>query len=421
MKVLILSASTGGGHNRAAGALKEYILSADRTNTVEIIDTFEEISKLVNLTVTKGYQLLAKKTPSLYGKIYEAADRDTALSELVNTIISQLGRRLIPLIEQLRPDVIVSCHPFATRMIARMKETHGLDIPIVFIITDFMPHMTGVTGNVEAFVTATAATARVLHEKYGVDDRLIFDCGMPVYDRFYTFPEGEREEMLTSLGLDPERRTVLLMAGSFGVADILTIYEKLLSVDAGFQIIVITGHNRRLYNAFEKMLSDEREFETEDAPEFIRTLSEDNPIKLMYNRTESFKESFRETFRRSTDDSKPTRLFYYVDNVEDYMHISDLIITKPGGLTTSESIACSLPMVVFRSFPGQEGQNADFLAESGAAVQLGTLEEVPDLIGELLAQPERLDRMKTACRQLAHPDACRRIYALIRRMAASKE
>ena len=89
-----------------------------------------------------------------------------------------------------------------------------------------------------------------------------------------------------------------------------------------------------------------------------------------------------------------TKLLYFVKNVEDYMHISDLIVTKPGGLTVTESLACSLPMAIYSAFPGQERDNAEFLLNKGAAI----------------------DEMKEKCRELHRPDSAEKIFRLAQKL-----
>ena len=138
---------------------------------------------------------------------------------------------------------------------------------------------------------------------------------------------------------------------------------------------------------------------------------------MLYDHSESIRQEIgakiNSTFKRSTDKTKPTKLFYFVDNVEDYMHISDLIITKPGGLTTSESLACGLPMAVFKAFPGQESQNADFLVNRQAAIILEKGEKGAKQIEDLLSHPDMLKTMKENSKNSAITNSAERIYNLI--------
>lgn len=418
MNILILSASTGGGHNRASNALKSYITNADKNANVNIIDTLEYCSSALNKTVTLGYKAIAKNAPELYGTVYKRADKETPFAELVNTLYVQFAKKLFPLIDEYKPDIVVTCHPFASSMMSVLKSSYDVTVPVVSIITDFMPHRSYIGDHIDAYVTASTDTAENLAEKYGVDESLIHPLGMPIFNSFYSCDENKKAETLCRLGFSSDKPTVLIMAGSFGVTDILKIYENLVELDIEYQIIVITGKNKRLHDAFEKILNRNlNEFETQDISSVSANLSEANILRMLYDHSEALRQEIgsklSKTFKRSTDKTKPTKLFYYVDNVEDYMHISDLIITKPGGLTTSESLACGLPMAVFKAFPGQESQNADFLVSKQAAIVLEKGEAGTKQIEDLLSHPEKLKAMKENSKNSAIPNSAERIYNLL--------
>lgn len=416
MNVIILTGSTGGGHNRAAKALSQYFLSREPDSKVDVIDAIEECSALLNFTVVNGYKALVRLTPSLFGALYKTADKQSPVSDLINVVYSQCGKKLLPIIEERHPDVVISCHPFAAGILAYMKKKMNYSVPLMSIVTDFMPHRTYIAEGIDAFVTASEEAKDILVNTYGIESDRVYDYGHPVFDQFYEHQGRNREEVLDELGLEKDKLTVLIMAGSFGVTDILKIYEKLLDIDVDYQMIVITGRNKRLFDAFEKMLGNEDEFETDEEPEFIRSLSEDSVIRAMYNRGELMKEKLTSTFRRSTDKKKPTKLFYFVDNVDDYMHASDLIVTKPGGLTTSESIACALPMAVFKAYPGQEEQNAQLLVDKGIGIIIEK-STAGEQVGALLTDRAQIDAMRECCRKYVRKNSCENIYELARRMS----
>ena len=412
MNIIILTASTGGGHNRAANALKEYIGSSAPDARVEIIDAIEECSSILNSVIVKGYKALVTFTPALFGALYKTSDKPSPTADLINLIYSQCSKRLYPLIKELDPDAVISCHPFTAGIFAYMKRKMDYDVPLISIITDFIPHRSYIIDGVDAYITASRDGKDILTASYGIPEDKVFFYGHPVYQKFYEDQGRGRGEILSELGLDPEKQTVLVMAGSFGVSDILKIYEKLVNIDADYQLIVITGRNKRLYEAFEKLLGGEKEFETDEGPDLLRNIPSDSILWTLYNNGELAKEKITSTFRRSTENKKPTKLFFFVDNVDDYMHASDLIITKPGGLTTSESIACALPMAVFKAYPGQEEQNAELLMKYGIAITLDKGESVTEQVGELLNDTEKLRAMREACRRYMRKNSCENIYEL---------
>ena len=417
MNIMILTASTGGGHNRASNALKEYIEKNDPEANVAIIDALEECSSALNYMVVKGYKALVTLTPELFGAMYKSSDKKSPLSDTVNIIYQQCAGRMQAVIDKYSPDVIISCHPFAGAIIGYMKEKYDYRVPLITIVTDFLPHRSYISGGIDAYVTASSPAKDILAREYGIDPGCIYDYGHPVYDKFYEGNGRSRDEVLEELGFDKDKRTVLIMAGSFGVTDILEIYENLQKIDVDYQIIVITGRNKKLYDAFEELLNNADEIVTEDEPELLKKFSEDNVLRFIYNQSGTVIDKLTRTFSRTIDHHKPTKLFYFIDNVDDYMHASDLIVTKPGGLTTSESIACSLPMVVFKAYPGQEEQNAALLVENNIGVIMENSGAAAEVVGPLLRDDEKLGNMRESCRRFVHKNSCKKIYELAKDLA----
>ena len=420
MNIIIMTGATGGGHNRASNALKDYIITHDPGAQVDILDVIEECSALLNSIVVKGYKAAVTLTPNFFGLLYRTADKPSPISELLNLVYAQCSKKLLPIIEEKKPDVVISCHAFTAGILAYMKCRMNYTVPLISIVTDFIPHRSYVSEGVDAYITASEKSRTILTELYQIAPERVFFYGHPVYDRFYEENARPREEVLTGLGLSPDRQTVLVMAGSFGVTDILKIYEKLVNINVDYQLIVITGKNRKLYTAFEKMLGSEKEFETDEDPEQLIDVPDDSVVRRMLSEGEPAKPKLPSIFRRTTANRKPTKLFYYVDNVEDYMHASDLIVTKPGGLTTSESIASALPMAIFQAYPGQEKQNAELLAENGIGILLEKGDAITEQVGALLREPEKLAAMRENCRRYVRKDSCANIYALAKKLAGAK-
>lgn len=424
MKVLILSASAGGGHNRAANALKDYITKRNKDSEVVIIDAIAQASKFINFFVTTGYKNVALFAPGMYGTMYRNANKESKnpTSEVMEAAVLKLTMGIYDTIVEINPDIIICTHPFANNMVGNIKKTRGLKIPHICVITDFMPHRAYLNDNVDAFVCATDETARVLTNKFNVDESKVYATGMPVYERFYKNDPERDKKTYKQLGFSSDKLTILVMAGSFGVTDILKIYENLVDIDLDYQIIVITGKNRRLYNAFAKMLNGNlKTFYTYQAPKWIDKLSDHNPIKILYDQSGDYKNQRIKKYKKKSSGTKPTKLFYYIDNVDDYMHISDLIITKPGGLTTSESLACELPLAIFQAFPGQEEENANYLVEKGIAVMLKNGKQGAKQIEHILKYPKILMTMKENCRGVSKGDACGNIYNIMIKLLDEKK
>lgn len=399
MRVLLLSATTGGGHMRAAQALRDHIMSKDPDSVVEIYDTIQYVSPMLNKAVTNGYVYMATKTPRIFGGMYKSTDKNTPFNKSFEAALGGLRKKLQPGIESFRPDVVVTTHSFATEIAAALKVKENMHFPLVSILTDFAVHKTYINEGVDAYVLSSEEMVGQMIER-GVHKDMLYPYGIPINGKFLT--KIDRAQAFAEEQLDPDLPTLLLMAGSFGVTDVLKVYHKIVKSEADFQIIAITGKNEKLYETFEKYLSKI------DLNNTLYELSE------MYPSMKQQKENYRNSRKRKP--SKPTRLLYYTDNVEKYMQMSDLIVTKPGGLTVTEAIATGLPMAIFKAIPGQEVQNADFLVRNGMAVKINKDNTCTETITELLSKPEKLGAMRTAVKNHSNGNSAAKVYALMEKL-----
>lgn len=389
MKILILSASTGGGHMTASAAVKSYILSKEQDAVVEIVDTLEYISPLLNKTITEGYVYLATKTPKVYGNLYRSTNKDRMLNSVLSGFNGLFGKALLPLLAEFNPDVIITTHPFSTEMVSDLKQLGKVKVPLLCIMTDYAPHKAWINPGVDSYVVSNEGMVDVMVQM-GAPRELIHPYGIPVDGAFYT--KKDKAAIITEMGLNPNIPTILIMAGSFGVTNILRIYHNIIKIDLDFQIIVITGRNQRLYDAFSKILQKQNE------PKPLRK------VKIRENGLEV------KTVPLKEKPQKPTKLLFFTKEVYKYMQISDLIITKPGGLTVSEALACNLPMAIFDAIPGQEEENADFLIDNNMAVRIQKGSSCADTIYNLLANREQLEKMKQSCQTFDKSKSSENIY-----------
>ena len=364
MKILILTAATGGGHLRASSALKSYILETQEDCEVEIVDTLKYISPLLDKTVTEGYEAMAKRTPKLFGSLYKSTNRGK--SKTTYFFCNIFRKYLMPLVEEFRPDAIISTHPFATEMISLLKEDGKITAPLICVMTDYGPHRAWIHPYVDSYIVSNEGMVDTM-AKMSAPREKIHPYGIPVEESFYE--KMDRAEVLRQLGLSPDKPTVLIMAGSFGVSNILRIYNNIIKVNLDFQIIVITGKNERLYEAFNKLI--------------LRN-SRQKPLRDV-------------SVKLKPKPSKPTKVLFFTNEVHKYMQISDLIITKPGGLTVSEALACNLPMAIFDAIPGPETENAEFLIDNNMAVKIQKGSACSETIYDLLSNQERLEEMRRSC------------------------
>ena len=373
MNILILSASPGGGHMRASRAIENYMSEHDESANVKIVDSLLYINPILNKTVTSGYVYLATKTPKIYGKLYELTNKEDRWISFVSRLNYLFANKLLPLIDEFKPDVIITTHPFPTEMVSILKSKELVNIPLVCIMTDYAPHKTWVNQQVDAYIVSNDDMVKEM-SNIGIKEEVIYPYGIPIEQVF--FEKKDKDLVLDELELNPNLPTILMMAGSFGVTNVFKIYEDIININRDFQVIVITGKNQKLYDEFAKVI----------------------------NKSE-----------------KQTKLIYFTDEVNKFMQAADIIITKPGGLTITEALASNIPMAIFDAIPGQEEENADFLINHNMAIKLEKGQSCDKLIEELLINKEKLNNMKEACKSFDKNDSSKNICALINELVENNK
>ena len=384
----------------AANCVKEYL--NENGDSATVIDTLEYISPLLNKTVVEVYEHLAKKHPTIWKLMYTTTNKKS-LNKIVEIINKTISKKLIPLLAEEKPDLIISTHPFSTEMISHLKKNENLNIPLICIMTDYAPHRTWLSPNVDSYVVANEEMIEPM-EEMGVEKNKIHPFGIPVDNDFFNFVN--KKEELRNLGLRDNLPTILIMAGNFGLANIGKVFVKLQKVDLDFQIIIITGKNKGLFNDLKQLTHGKRLRKRDKilAKMHLKNISEKHLKIMAVKKSDEFKIT------------KPTKLIYYTNEVDKYMHVSDLIITKPGGLTISEALACNLPMALFGTIPGQEEENANFLVGKNMAVKLENASGEENIIRNLLLNPEKLNFMKYNCKNFDKSDCLKNIFNLIHSM-----
>lgn len=364
MRILIFTASTGGGHKRAAAALKNTIKKISPESQVLVADGIALSGKLFNRFICDGYTLLAKKAPDVYGQIYEIADKNTPLNSIGNNFNKVKSHKILPIIQDFEPDVIVSCHAFTSTMLGNLKEKGEVNVPVVSLITDFEPHRMYLSKGVDHYIVSSDEMVNLFSGKYNFPADNVHPFGIPVLDKFSEKPD--KAQLRERLHIPQDKTVIMFMAGSFGVSEVLKNYEKIREACNNCHFVVITGNNSKLFHRFESIVKDD------------------------------------------------TTLLMYVNNVEDYMHCADLIITKPGGLTVSESLQCGLPMAIYSAFPGQEAGNASYLVRKGAAVMLN---KTPgETVANLLKNKDTLKEMSNNCKAIAPENPSQKIFEFMQQI-----
>jgi len=372
MKVLILSISAGGGHIHAARAIETYTTMNDPSSEVRMIDTLKYINPLIDKVVIGSYLKSIKVSPSIFGKLYNVRDSDDVFANVSNKFNELMALKIFPLINEFAPDIIVSTHFFTTEMLSILKVKNKITIPCVCLLTDYSSHNAWIHPQIDAYVVSNSDMIGEMQEK-GVDPSIIYDLGIPVKPDF--LEKYSRDETLTSLELSTDKLTILIMGGTLGLGKIRNLYEELKRVERDFQMIVITGSNKKLYSEL---------------------------IKLKATST------------------KETKVIGFTDEVNKYMQACDLLLTKPGGLTITEALVCSTPLGLFSPIPGQEEKNSQFLLRHNLAVTIGNVKNCKESIEDLISNTIKLKEMSATSKYFSKPNAGNDIYNLMNELINKK-
>ena len=365
MKVLIFYASYGGGHLNAAKSIENCIKNNYKNIDVEMIDCMKYVNKTIEKITTAAYREMAKKMPWAWGRIYSDAQKGP-LAHITSRSNKIMAIKLLQLLRQKNPDLIISTHPFGSQMCSYLKRKNKITAKIATILTDFAPHDQWLVGHesTDYFFVAHDKMKDYLISK-NVDKNSIFVTGIPISDRFQK--KYDKNEILQQFNLSREKFTVLFFGGGeFGLGKTRTsqIFEDFVRETKihNIQIIAISGKNPKMKDSFEEIVTNNK--------------AKENVVILEFT-----------------------------NKVPELMNISNIVVTKPGGLTTSESLASHLPMVVINPIPGQEEENAEFLESKGIAVWIKKNDNSEKIIESLLSNKEQLQKMKENTKILAKPNS----------------
>ena len=354
-KILIFYASYGGGHLNAAKSIYEYITENYSTYDVEMIDCMKYVNKTIEKITTAAYREAAKKMPWVWGRIYSDSQKGP-LAHLSSRSNKIMAIKLLKLLREKQPDLIISTHPFGSQMCSYLNRKGKIHAKIATIMTDFAPHDQWLIGSdfTDYYFVAHNKMKEYLMSK-NIPEEKIFATGIPISSRFLkNYSNEEKQKILNSFNFVPAKKTILFFGGGefgLGKAKIVEVFECLAKNFSNIQIIAISGKNEKMKAEFEKIVSENNKSTT---------------IKVLD----------------------------YTNQVPELMAVSNLVISKPGGLTTSESLASNLPMVIINPIPGQEEENAEFLEENGTGIWLRKISSTYDILKDLLDNPEKLEKMK---------------------------
>lgn len=370
-KILIFYGSYGGGHLSAARSIKEYIDTNFSDTETCMVDCIEYINKALNKVTTKAYSGMAKNAQWVWKKMYYGAE-DGAFAKLNDKTQKMLSIKLNKLIQSYKPDLIISTHPFSSHMCAVLKKKKKINLKIATVMTDYAPHNQWLMypAYIDYFFVAHDGMKEALLEK-GIKETQIKVTGIPLSNRFLA--HYDKEKTLSEFGLSTEKRTVLFFAGGeqgFGKDKVYNMLKSLIESFPNLQIIAISGKNEKIKNQFDELVN-------------------------------------------KTNSSETVKVLEYTTKVPELMSVSDLVITKPGGLTTTESLASGLPIIVINPIPGQEEENAEFLENKGVAIWIKKDDNIEDELYKVLNSEEKLQSMKINARLLAKKNSTKDICEIL--------
>lgn len=358
-KILIFYASYGGGHLSAAKSIESVINEQYPNIETKLVDCMKYVNKGVEKITTGAYSQMAKKAPWAWGKIYNASQKGLIahISTRSNAI---MAIKLLKLLRAENPDMVISAHPFSSQMCAYLKRKGKVNFTLATIMTDFAPHDQWLVGheNTEYFFVAHDKMKNYLLSK-GIEENKIFATGIPINSRFTK--EYDKADILNLFNLNENKKTVLFFGGwNSGSAQIRTleIFKVLATYSNNYQIVAISAKNKKLQEGYEQIVNE--------------------------------------------NNLNNVTVLDYTNMVPELMSISDLVVAKPGGLTTSESLAMNLPMIIINPIAGQEEENAEFLEEKGIGVWIRKDDNIKEKIDNLLNDEDKLNSMKECTKLLAN-------------------
>ncbi len=370
-KIMIFYASYGGGHLSAARSIKEYIETNYTDIEMQLIDCMYYVNKIFDKVTTTAYAEMAKKIPQTWGRVYWHA-QSGPIAQISTTSNKLLSKKLNKLLQDFNPDIIISTHPFASTMCAYLKKQGKLNSKIATVLTDYAPHEQWLVFNeyVDYYFVSHEEMKKQLHS-IGIPNEKIYATGIPLSNKFLL--KYDKSQILQNFGLSPNKKTVLFFGGGeygLGKTQTLKIFKSFIECHENIQLVAISGKNPKMKESFENLVSE---------------LGKQDSVKILE----------------------------YTDKVPQLMSISDLVVTKPGGLTTTESLASGLPIVVINPIPGQEEENAAYLEKNKVAIWIKKGDNVEEILNKLFSNPDKMQEMKIRARLISKKNSTKDICKIL--------
>ena len=373
-KILVLSASVGAGHIRAAQALELALKElAPPDDTIQNVDVLTLSTASFRKIYRQSYLEMVNKAPHLLGFFYDRLDQPVSKSEnwltKLGLVVEKANLKGLVKLLQEPWDLVVNTHYLPTEILASMRRKQQSKLEQFCVTTDFDTHRLWVHDPVERYFCALEDGKKYL-ESFGVPEKKITVTGIPIHPVF-SKPK-DRVTILKAHGIQGDRPVILQLAGGFGVGPVGDIYKSLLEIQQPLEIVVVAGKNEDAQKALKKIKVPPRHL---------------------------------------------THILGFTDKMDELLVAADVVLSKPGGLTVSEALARGAAFAILNPIPGQETHNSDYLLENGAAIKIQNIPTLQLKLGALLADKERLASLKRNAARISHPDAA---YVIAREALAWK-
>ncbi len=361
-EVMILAARYGDGHLRAAKAIALQLLIKNNQLRLGILDYYRFVNPALDNVFRWVYLTSVRRSPSLWRWFYTSTQNIDPLSG-TQRMINHIGlKRFYGAIKESPPKLIVSTYPTAAGVVSTLKQQGKLDAVNFVVMTDYSVHTQWIHPSVDMYFVGSEDMRKELISRDIAPDKVIVS-GIPVDERFEDSVDGE--EVMLRYGMEMDSPVILFMGGSYmPISEYVQVLKILDRVPARHTTVVIAGHE-----------------------------------EWRFNLAQEYKEQAK----------NPMVVLGYVNNIHEFMAVSSLLISKAGGLTTTESLCRGLPTVIYRPIPGQEDANAEFLVRNGAGRRAHTEEDLGEIVTHLLEHPWELKAMVRQAKSLGHPDAVKTV------------
>lgn len=362
MKVIVTYASAGAGHFKAAEAIYNYLKEYSPRINIQLVDILEKSNLIFKSGYIWGYNFIVRNVLFFWSFLFWITSVKP-LRKVTRLIISFINTsnttRFSKFLIHENFDFIISTHFFPSEISARLKKIKKIKSKIISVITDFGVHPLWISQGTDIYIVASKYTKQKLLLE-GIEEDKICEFGIPVDFKFLKQYSGA--ELATRIGIDIDKFTVLIMTGSFGIGPLEDIVKMLYQQ---VQVLVVCANNKKLYTNLKKANLDN------------------------------------------------VKIFGFIDNPQELMSISDLIITKPGGLSIAEILAMELIPIFISAIPGQETENARILSQYNVGLSPKSIEEIKDVVFDFKNHPDKLMMMKENIRKISKPSCLKEICNVI--------